>query len=1217
MTSSGIGVWQPGDVIDGRYELVKLIGAGGMGAVWRVFHREWNRELALKMPLAELMGIPALRERFVREAETWIGLGVHPHIVQCWFVADIGGVPSLFLDFLTGGSLKGWMEQGYLAPGRWDLILDVAMQVTEGLAHAHSRGVVHRDVKPENLLIRGDERVCVTDFGIVKTATADVQTNSLGRGTEAPRALGVTGVGAFLGTPQYGAPEQWGAAERVGPQADIYALGITLYEMCCGRRPFDVEGEELSIETLIDRHLHVPAPDPRSFFPGIPEELAHLCLVLLEKDPARRPASMLALRKVLASIYHHLTGKTCAPPTPLLEDVSPEVLNNQAVSLHSLGMTRQAAQTLRRGLRLESAHPECLFNLVQLDKQHERIDALEGLRRLRQSKADYPLALMLIAEGQASEALTILQGLCRDSKAPGPVLRALGDAYMYEEQFSEAFGAYTRALECMPKDTAAAERRVLASAGCRENDRGIFFPQNRPRAIDRSADPEIFLMLDDIGRGLMGLSDGVALYLNLSTLASEGEESRAPEGAAPGRAWVAGKRLLVADRQGFEFRLVPSMRCLARKRGRVLACSPSIDRVVTLEDTGPYLFQVEKGVFNPISMKGQSPNQGPLLAAFDPEGGALCFLLPSGQLAGLDEANRAVPQPWPARVEGHQHATCLGLSGDGLVLVGLGHGEVLGLHVVDRREEFRFRLPEAPLSFEMLARDTHVLLRTANGYGVLNRRGELIFSGRGPVAVVAGGEHLLFFVGGYLHQYRVCPWHLERHWSRQLKSPRSLTVSRDGRLAVSLDHGGEYQVWEVDEAHRVYQRDLLLSLGRGYAEIVSDVEQFREAMSLAHDSCARGDELAAYRYLLRARKVRGYGQGDQALDLGWELLDKLTREGLEAVWERLSIEGRPPGPVDLDPRVRCLLWATGKTVTFGLDEGGAAGVRWVFDCDSRVVCLHYFADTASPFVVAADGGGTVYILNVDSGQCLTRVKLPTKALQTAHIEGENLIFYGEDGPLGLFHLADSSVLCREDCPGRVQAVGHWANDRILVATSNSFGFLELRRPRSPLRGIPTGGNTLVQPPCFIRHLIAYGALVLGFADGGLLILDSTGKRTLAAFDHEGDGAITGFELVPRLALAVTATSNGTMYFWDIRQGRLLEKFLAHRGGLLYLRAGSYGRYLFSSGADGWVRLWETSWLAGGLATNLGTNSLPWLKGIEGGRKPVSTSLFSSLRKLGG
>ena len=158
----------------------------------------------------------------LQEAETWIRLGVHPNIVRCWFVQDIAGLPGLFLDLMTGGSLEDKIKDRSVLSLSWDSFITILLQIAEGLAHSHSMGVVHRDLKPENLLLREDGRVCLTDFGLVKSFASDqpdAQTNG-----ELPKDSSVTGSGTFLGTPRYGAPEQWRKDMKIGPTTDIYSV---------------------------------------------------------------------------------------------------------------------------------------------------------------------------------------------------------------------------------------------------------------------------------------------------------------------------------------------------------------------------------------------------------------------------------------------------------------------------------------------------------------------------------------------------------------------------------------------------------------------------------------------------------------------------------------------------------------------------------------------------------------------------------------------------------------------------------------------------------------------------------------------------------------------------------------------------------------------------------------------------------------------------------
>jgi tetratricopeptide (TPR) repeat protein len=1183
--------WQPGDVLDGRYEFIKLVGAGGMGVVWRVFDREWGRDLALKLPRPEVLDTPILRDRYIREAETWIGLGVHPHIVQCWFVTEVQGVPALFLDYLTGGSLNSWLVAGHVKPGQWSLIVEIAMQVAEGLAYAHSKGVIHRDVKPENLLIRGDERVCVTDFGLVKTAVPE--------GAVAPSGLleedvhpGMTGTGAYLGTPMYGAPEQWGAAERVGPPADVYALGITLYQMCCGRRPFDVDEEPIAPLDLIRRHLQDPPPDPREFHPNIPAELARLCLLMLAKDPARRPPQMGPLREFLSTIHEKLTRRTYRAPAALVGAQSPDVLNNQAVSLFSLGKRKEAVETLRRGLGLDPGHPECLYNLVQLEKRHGRISHLEALRRLKQARAAYPLALLLIEEGAPEEALAVLKGSNPDAaSSAGLVYRAMGDALMYQRDHAAAECAYARAHELMPKDGISALRRRLAASAGRDPAGAIHFPSSEPRLVERHADPTLRLLLDDGAQGLIGLTETSLFYRSFEEGGPRIWVERPPALGPVLQSWISGPGLLIACSKGFECRFVPSMDLLFRREGRILACSPRLERMVTLEHAGPQIFVLAKGEFQPIEMTGQSPDQGPLLAAFDPEGQDLMLLLPSGQLAVLQDGQRAAIQPWPSRVEGYKEARCLALTGDGALLIGFANGTLRSYNLRSEKVEFSVRLERAPTALEVHAAGSRIVVRTAGGFVILGRTGEVRLCGDGPLAVDPQGRRALFFSHGRQVMYSLRPLHVLRRWSKSIDAPAGAAFSGDGRLAVSWCAAGEASVWEMDEPHRVYQRDLLMSPGRGYADILSADEQFQQTLDAAHQALLRGEVLESHRHLRRARKIPGYGQGSQALDFTWQLLETLKRDQLEAVWERLSIEGTSPGDLDLCPDGRQLLFSFGNQASLATDRDGGAHPVWTQSRQGRIRLLRFIQRGDRSSVLIADESGKAGLHHPIDGRLRHAFTLEGGPLALARLNGSTLTYLCEGGGYGQLDLFDGASAFRDDLKIRPRVFAPWQRDKLLVATGTSFGILDLKKPGSRLQALRLGVE-ITKVPCFIEHLPERGLLVLGFLSGTLRILDAEGAGVLAALKHGEGNRVTSFELLPELAVALTTTARGHLYIWDLRNEQLLDRFIAHRNGVSGVRTSQGGRFLLTAGSDGMVRYWETSWSAGQIRGQDG--EVPWL-----------------------
>jgi serine/threonine protein kinase len=164
--------WQVGDVVLDLYEIKDIYTAGGMGLVYRARHHSWNIDLVIKSPRPEVIARAGGSEAFIREAETWMELGLHPHIVTCHYVRTIDGVPRVFAEYVDGGSLKDWIDDGLLYEGGCDKslvrILDVSIQFARGLAYAHEKNLVHRDVKPANVLVTADGTVKVTDFGLEK-----------------------------------------------------------------------------------------------------------------------------------------------------------------------------------------------------------------------------------------------------------------------------------------------------------------------------------------------------------------------------------------------------------------------------------------------------------------------------------------------------------------------------------------------------------------------------------------------------------------------------------------------------------------------------------------------------------------------------------------------------------------------------------------------------------------------------------------------------------------------------------------------------------------------------------------------------------------------------------------------------------------------------------------------------------------------------------------
>jgi tRNA A-37 threonylcarbamoyl transferase component Bud32/tetratricopeptide (TPR) repeat protein len=251
------------------YEILSILGHGGMGIVYKARQPRLNRLVAIKTLLAGSAAGPELLARFRSEAVAAARLQ-HPNIVQIFEIAEPDGVPFFTMEFVEGGTLEERIRDKPLATMAAAQLVE---QLAGAIRAAHEAGVIHRDLKPSNVLLSTDGTPKISDFGLAK------------RLEEVPGAGGHTRSGAVLGTPNYMAPEQAAAARAaIGPAVDVYALGAILYELLAGKPPFRAADYLQTLEQLRTREPVSPA----RLRPGLPRDLVAICLKCLEKEPARR-----------------------------------------------------------------------------------------------------------------------------------------------------------------------------------------------------------------------------------------------------------------------------------------------------------------------------------------------------------------------------------------------------------------------------------------------------------------------------------------------------------------------------------------------------------------------------------------------------------------------------------------------------------------------------------------------------------------------------------------------------------------------------------------------------------------------------------------------------------------------------------------------------------------------------------------------------------------
>jgi len=268
----------------GHYDLLEKIAEGGMGAIWRGRDRRSGQVVAIKVMPPHMASNPVLLKRFEQEFRAASRLD-HPNIVRAIDYGETGPSPYLVMEFVDGESLGQKVErEGRMPEGE---AIRIIAQVAQGLHRAHKQGLVHRDVKPDNILLRSDGVAKLADLGLVKESETDLNLTRTGRG---------------LGTPHFMAPEQFRNAKGADIRCDVYSLGATLYQMVTGELPFKSSGPLEAWMKKIQNDLK----DPRSLVPDLSERVNWAILRAMSADPEQRPRSC---REFIEDLTGHSTRR--------------------------------------------------------------------------------------------------------------------------------------------------------------------------------------------------------------------------------------------------------------------------------------------------------------------------------------------------------------------------------------------------------------------------------------------------------------------------------------------------------------------------------------------------------------------------------------------------------------------------------------------------------------------------------------------------------------------------------------------------------------------------------------------------------------------------------------------------------------------------------------------------------------------------------------------
>lgn len=362
--------WGPGDTILNRYK-VENVMSGSMGKVYISEHLGWGVKVAIKSPRPEVLADREGMKRILKEANSWVRMGMHPNVASCYYVLGINKIPHLFIEFVDGGDLAEWIKAGRCRNLR--TALSLAIQFCHGMEYTHKQGIIHRDIKPQNVLITRNSLVKITDFGIL---LAQGEQRKDGEGVPAGEGVDQDATVGFRGTPGYASPEQLRNAHNVDQRSDIFSFGLCLWVMLCGSKPFTNN----SIEHQI--------PNPTPIAPGVkfPATLKDVLVKSVAYKQEDRYRDFAQLREALNQAYTE-AFKTACPYAELTNvDLRADSLNNRAVSLFELNETKEAVACLNKTLEINDMLPEAVYNQIILKWRSGKVKPARLLRQIEAAK---------------------------------------------------------------------------------------------------------------------------------------------------------------------------------------------------------------------------------------------------------------------------------------------------------------------------------------------------------------------------------------------------------------------------------------------------------------------------------------------------------------------------------------------------------------------------------------------------------------------------------------------------------------------------------------------------------------------------------------------------------------------------------------------------------------------------------------------------------------
>ncbi|KJU86778.1 WD repeat-containing protein [Candidatus Magnetobacterium bavaricum] len=1130
------GQWITGDVIMDLYEVTGILGEGGMGTVYKVHHRGWNVDLAVKSPkLAKPKttnepdkSIATMPEKsvstthgksvgtaidkpgeskkmpgtisFEQEAETWVNLGLHPNIVSCYYVREIDGIPRVFAEYIEGGSLNDWIADGKLTD--LDKMIDIAIQFAWGLQYSHDKGLIHQDVKPANLMMTTNGIAKVTDFGLAKAMSG------LEEGIDANFTISsVKSTGGM--TPAYCSPEQ-ANRDRLTIKTDIWSWAVSILVMFIGEVTWPsgtIAGEVLK--------MYIDEGKSRDDLPSMPPSIAELLSRCFEEDIFKRPDSMAEIAQKLMIIYKEVIGMDYMRQTPVISKATADSLNNRAVSLLDLGRHDEAQRLWMEAVKLEPHHPESTYNLGLFKWRNAKMsdnNLIKEMEEVQRSHKDdwrgsYLLAQVHLERDDCASAIAVLSGV--------------GDVYL---QRDDVRAAYTEAETRLGNS-----KRLLSTLN--EHDGAVTcvcLNKDGSRGLSAGQDSTLRLWDTKSGESLqvffghIGAVTAAYLTPDARYVISGGVDKTV-------RVWDAST--------GY---------CLHTLKGH----NATVMSV-----------HIDKDAKHPLSGSGDGTTimwdlaSGHFFRSFGGHKGGVCSVITGITAEYVFSAGKdGTIKLWEVDTlrcihtfRGHAGSVnSISISQDGESMISGGSDKTILLWDIPSKE----------------------CLNTLSEH--VDTVTSVVLSWGGRTALSASADKTV-------KQWDVSTGRCMRTFESDNEGISSVYMSQDGKLAISGSYEGAIHIWQIGSDGPPYHAPMMLSQVLKSETAFSAMVTYGKELASAHKAQVVGDFVKTAIHIHNARQQKGYSRASEAMNIWKGLYTRFPRIELNGAWEGATFKEHEGAvnSISIDDRGRYLLSAC------------ADGTLKFWDIEQGY-CIRTFK--------AHMGSVLCAVLSPDGELALSAGADAMIRLWETSREREKRLFRGHTGPVrgvGISYDGRLVISCGNDATIRVWDIKTGKELKKFAGHDGQVNSISLAMDgRFAVSGSADNKINRWEIAGFMKSLNTYqghsgNVTSVGMSHDGKIAVSGSEDKTVKIWDisigqckqtlYGHTAPVTCVYITLDNAYILSGSMDNTVRLWNTKSGLCMRVFQGHLHAIQSVSMSRDGRIAASAGEDGSIKLWILDW----------------------------------------